>query len=85
MREEKEAEQTVKNISVRRGGREAEMEGDGGGRVGGKGERQRERRSMCLMQREHGQKERAEGGDGISVTLKSKQGNEYHGSLQDGC
>lgn len=25
------------------------------------------------------------GGDGISVTLKSKQGNEYHGSLQDGC
>lgn len=30
-----------------------------------------------------GEEERVEEGD--SVTLKTKQGNEYHGSLQDGC
>lgn len=50
-------------------------------------EKERERRNVCLMQdcEEGGQRVSVEEGDRISVTLKSKQGNEYHGSLQDGC
>lgn len=36
-------------------------------------------------QGERGEQDIVEEGDRISVTLKSKQGNEYQGSLQDGC
>lgn len=48
-----------------------------------------DRTLKAVEQEERGDREEREwrrrGGDRISVTLKSKQGNEYQGSLQDGC
>lgn len=45
-----------------------------------------QREQECTFDAERvGEHERVEEGDGISLTLKSKQGKGYHCSLQDGC
>lgn len=49
-------------------------------------DKERGSENECMFDAERGgEPEMVEEGDSISVTLKSKQGNEYHGSLQDGC
>lgn len=46
--------------------------------------KERGRERACVFGGERG-KAGEEEVDRISMTLKSKQGNGYHGSLQDGC
>lgn len=50
-----------------------------------RGDRERGSGGVCLVQGGGGGQDMVEEGDRISVTLKSKQGNEYQGSLEDGC